>query len=140
MFARQIGKTMEVYVDDMLVMSLKMEEYIHHLREMLEIFRGYRMKLNPKKCSFAVSTGKFLGYIINHRDIEAKPAKIKALLDIRSPQVTKEVQSSNGRIAVLGRFVARATDKSHSFFQALKKGKNFAWDEKCKAAFLKLKE
>ena len=58
MFARQIGKTMEVYVDDMLVKSLKMEDHIHHLREMFKILRKYKMKLNLNKCLYSCECGQ----------------------------------------------------------------------------------
>ncbi|KAL5548397.1 hypothetical protein UlMin_003628 [Ulmus minor] len=63
MFKDQIGKTMEVYVDDMLVKSLKTEEHIQNLKETFEILRRYKIKLNPSKCAFGVSSGKFLGFM-----------------------------------------------------------------------------
>ncbi|KAL5572616.1 hypothetical protein UlMin_022213 [Ulmus minor] len=85
MFKDQIGKTMEVYVDDMLVKSLKTEEHIQNLKETFEILRRYKMKLNPSKCAFGVSSGKFLGFMVNHRGIEANPTKIQALLDMEPP-------------------------------------------------------
>ena len=95
------------------------------------------MKLNPSKCAFGVSTGKFLGFIINNRGIEANPDKIKALLDMPSPSSIKEVQLLTGRIAALSRFVSRASDKCQPFFQVLKKA--FQWDTKCEEAFSALK-
>ena len=95
------------------------------------------MKLNPAKCAFGVSTGKFLGFIVNHRGIEANLDKIKALLDMPSPSGIKEVQRLIGRIAALSRFVSRVSDKCQSFFQVLKKA--FQWDEKCEEAFTALK-
>ncbi|KAL5571888.1 hypothetical protein UlMin_021485 [Ulmus minor] len=119
MFKDQIGKTMEVYVDDMLVKSLKTEEHIQNLRETFEILRRYKMKLNPSKCAFGVSSGKFLGFMVNHRGIEANPAKIQALLDMEPPRKIKEVQRLTGRIAALNRFISRATDHCKPFFQAL---------------------
>ena len=95
------------------------------------------MKLNPAKCAFKVSVGKFLGFIVNHRGIEANPDKIKAVLDMPSPSGIKEVQRLTGRIAALSRFVSRASDKCHPFFQVLKKA--FQWDAKCEEAFIALK-
>ena len=74
---------MEVYVDDMLVKSLKMEEHIQNLKETFEILRRYKMKLNPSKCAFGVSSGKFLGFMVNHSGIEANPAKIQTLFDMQ---------------------------------------------------------
>ena len=84
-----------------------------------------------------MSAGKFLGFIVNHRGIEANPDKIKALLDMPSPSGIKEVQRLTGRIAALSRFVSRASDKCQPFFQVLKKA--FQWDEKCEEAFVALK-
>ena len=79
------------------------------------------MKLNPAKCAFGVSAGKFLGFIVNYTGIEANPYKIKAVLDMPSPSGIKEVQRLTGRIAALSRFVSKASDKCQPFFQILKK-------------------
>ncbi|XP_074336645.1 uncharacterized protein LOC141673809 [Apium graveolens] len=89
MFKNQIGRTMEVYMDDMLVKSKVANDHIKNLMEMFNILRRFRMKLNPQKCMFGVESGKFLGFIVNHRGIEANPAKIKALLDMKSPTNVK---------------------------------------------------
>ena len=137
MFQKQIGTTMEVYIDDMLVKSTVAGLHIAHLSETFQILRDYNMKLNPAKCAFGVSAGKFLGFIVNHRGIEANPEKIKALIDMPSPSGIKEVQRLTGRIAALSRFVSRASDKCQPFFQVLKKA--FQWDEKCEEAFTALK-
>ena len=92
MFQKQIGTTMEVYIDDMLVKSTTAELHIAHLSEVFQIMREYNMKLNPTKCSFGVSAGKFLGFIVNNRGIKANPDKIKAVLDMPPPSGIKEVQ------------------------------------------------
>ena len=137
MFQKQIGTTMEVYIDDMLVKSTTAELHITHLFEAFQILRKYNMKLNPAKCAFGVSVGKFLGFIFNNRGIEANPDKIKAVLNMPSPSSIKEVQRLTGRIAALSRFMSRASDKCQPFFQVLKK--TFQWDTKCKEAFSALK-
>ncbi|KAL5546552.1 hypothetical protein UlMin_006239 [Ulmus minor] len=108
---------MEVYVDDMLVKFLKADEHINNLRESFEVLREYKMKLNPAKCAFGVTSGKFLGFMVNHRGIKANPIKIQALLDMESPRKVKEVQSLTGRVATLNIFISRATDKCQPFFQ-----------------------
>ena len=84
------------------------------------------MKLNPTKCAFGVSAGKFLGFIVNRRRIEANPDKIKAMLDMQPPSNTKEIQRLTGRIAALSLFVSRSNDKCQPIFQVLKKA--FHWD------------
>ena len=137
MFQKQIGATMEVYIDDMLVKSTAADLHIAHLSEAFQILRNYNMKLNPAKCAFGVSAVKFLGFIVNHSGIEANPDKIKAVLDMPSPSGIKEVQLLTGRIAALSRFVSRASDKRQPFFQVLKK--SFQWDTKCEKAFSTLK-
>ena len=95
------------------------------------------MKLNPSKCAFGVSSGKFLGFIVSHRGIETNPKKVRAILEMCSPRTTKEVQSFTGRVAALNRIVSKATDKCLPFFKTLKKA--FAWTEECETAFQELK-
>ena len=120
MFQKQIGTTMEVYIDDMLVKSTTTELHVAHMSEAFQILRNYNMKLNPAKCAFGVSARKFLGFIVNHRGIGANPNKIKVVLDMPSPSGIKEVQRLTGRIAALSRLVSRASDKCQPFFQVLK--------------------
>ncbi|XP_048605636.1 uncharacterized protein LOC125583114 [Brassica napus] len=83
------------------------------------------MKLNPAKCSFGVSSGKFLGYIVIHRGIEANPKQIRAIHSIPSRKNVKEVQKLTGRMAAVSRFISRLSDKSHAFFGTLKNLKDF---------------
>ena len=128
---------MEVYIDYMLVKLVKVELHVDHLVESFQVLKDYKMKLNPTMCAFGVSTGKFFGFIVNSRGIEANPDKIKAMLDMRPPLNTKEVQCLTGRIAALSRFVSRSSDKCHPFFHVLKKA--FHWDAHCEEAFTALK-
>ena len=136
MLQKQIGASMEVYIDDMLVKSTMAELHIAHLSEAFQILREYNMKLNTAKCAFGVSAGKFLG-IVNNRGIEANPDKIKVVLDMPPPSNIKEVQCLTGRIVALSRFVSKASDKCQPFFQVLKKA--FQWDTHCEEAFSALK-
>ena len=122
MFQKQIGTFMEVYIDDMLVKSIKAEHHITHLAKAFQVLKSYNMKLNPAKCAFGVSAGKFLGFIVNNRGIKVKPDKIKVMLDTLPPSNIKDIQRLAGRIATLSRFVSRASDKCRPFFQVLKKG------------------
>ncbi|XP_074288482.1 uncharacterized protein LOC141613637 [Silene latifolia] len=96
MFKEKIGRTMEVYIDDMVVKSEKAEQYMSHLENTFSILRKYHMKLNPLKCTFGVSSGKFLGYLVTQRGIEAITEQIKAVLQLESPQKPKDVQSLTG--------------------------------------------
>jgi len=96
------------------------------------------MKLNPTKCAFGVSSGKFLGYLVSQRGIEANPEKVRAVLKMQPPRTMKQLQQLIGRIAALNRFISRSTDKCLPFFKILKKA--FVWDSKCEEDFGKLKE
>ena len=138
-FKEQIGRTMEVYVDDMLVKAPKRGDHLKNLTEAFSLLRQYRMKLNPSKCTFGVSSGRFLGYLVTQRGIEAHPRQIKAILEMKSPSTVKEIQSLTGRAAALNRFLSKSTDKCRPFFKALKKGQKDKWDEECEVAFQSLK-
>ena len=116
MFHKRIGTSMEVYKDDMLVKLVKARLHVNHLAEAFHVLKDYKMKLNPIKCAFGVSAGKFLGFIVNNHEIEANPHKIRAVLDMRLPSNTKEVQRLTERIAALSRFVSRFNDKCQPFF------------------------
>ena len=95
------------------------------------------MKLNPAKCAFGVSSGKFLGHLINRRGIEANPKKIRAVINVQSPRTTKKVQRLTERVAALNRFISRATDRCLLFFKILRKA--FEWSEECEKVFQELK-
>ena len=136
-FRPQIGRNVEVYVDDMLVKSQDKEIHLDDLQETFDTLRQYNMKLNPNKCAFGVSSGKFLGFMVSHREIEANPNKIQAILDMKPPQNIKEVQSLTGRVVALNRFISKAIDKCLPFFRILRKA--FEWTNDCQRAFKDLK-
>ena len=120
MFNKQIGKNMEVYMDDMLVKSKEELAHLDDLRETFTTLKQYQMKLNPSKCVFGVVSGKFLGFMVSQRGIEANPEKVQAIINMVSPKTIKEVQKLTGRIAAINRFVSRAMDKCLLFFKTLK--------------------
>jgi len=117
---------MEVYVDDMIVKSKSDIDHNHDLRRTFDILQAFNMKFNPKKCMFGVQSGKFIGFMISSRRIEANPEKIRAILDIKLLQNVKQVQCLTGYIAALGQFMSLSADKCQSFFRILQKHANFA--------------
>ena len=133
MFNQQIGRNMEVYVDDMLVKSKEEFAHLDDLKETFATLKTHQMRLNPSKCVFGVVSGKFLGFMVSQRGIEANPEKVRAIIDMTSPRTIKEVQKLTGRIAALNRFVSRATDKCLPFFKTLKQA--FAETDECEDAF-----
>ena len=108
MFSKQIGRNIEVYVDDIFVKSKEEENHLDDFKETFNTLRKYSMKLNPAKCAFGVSSGKFLSFMVSQRGIEANPEKVRAILEMSSPKMIKEVQSLTGRVAALNRFISKA--------------------------------
>ncbi|KAL2240906.1 UNVERIFIED_CONTAM: Retrovirus-related Pol polyprotein from transposon [Sesamum indicum] len=94
MFSELIRRTMEVYVDDMLVKSKRSDNHLEHLKQAFTIMMSYGMKLNPNKCTFRVSGGTFLGYMVSERRIEPNPEKIEAIMGLRSQATIKEDNKS----------------------------------------------
>ena len=131
---------MEVYIDDMLVKYLEAQDHLNHLRQTFEVLEKYNMKLNPTKCSFGVSSGKFLGYVITQRGIEANPDQIRSIQNLQPPRSIRDVQRLNGRIAALSRFISKSSDRCRVFFSKIRKTKEFEWTEECQKALEELKE
>ncbi|GJR10589.1 reverse transcriptase domain-containing protein [Tanacetum coccineum] len=78
------------------------------------------MRLNPKKCSFGVEEGPFLGHLITKQGIKSNPSKVKAVTDLDQPRTLKDIQSLNGKLAVLSRFLSKGAERSLAFFKVLK--------------------
>ncbi|XP_056691889.1 uncharacterized protein [Spinacia oleracea] len=138
--SKQLGRNIEAYIDDMIVKSKKRAAHMADLRETFETIRTYNMRLNPKKCVFRVTSGKFLGFLIDERGIEANPDKIQEVIDMSSPKTVKEVQRLTGCLAALGRFLSRAGDKCQYFFKRIKNKSKFEWSDEAEATFLKFKD
>jgi len=103
----QIGRNVEAYIDDIIVKSKLKGDLITNLKETFDNLRKNKMMLNPDKCTFGVSLGKLLGYLVSQRGIEANPKKVKAIEDMQSPRNHKEVQKLAGMMATLSRFVSK---------------------------------
>ena len=85
MFAPFIGRSIEVYMDDIRVNSRRTHDHVKDLEDCFDTLRRYRMKLNPAKYAFSVESGKFLGFMVNHHGIEINPVKAQAVVDLQSP-------------------------------------------------------
>ncbi|XP_077248387.1 uncharacterized protein LOC143888001 [Tasmannia lanceolata] len=106
----------------------------------LVVLKKHSMKLNPTKCTFGVSSGKILGFMVSQRGIEANPEKIKAVMELTAPKTIREVQRLTGMIAALGRFISKSTERCLPFFSAVKGLKTAPWTEECQTAFEELKK
>ena len=140
MFESQMGKNIEVYIDDMVVKSKIVSKHIGDLTNIFEILRGHKLRLNASKCSFGVDSGKFLGYMVTHQGIEVNPDQIKAINSLQPPRNPKEVQKLTGITAALNRFIFRLADRYKPFFLLMNKWKGFEWTEECAQAIQQLKE
>ncbi|GKV26048.1 hypothetical protein SLEP1_g35410 [Rubroshorea leprosula] len=147
-FRAQIGRNLEVYIDDIVVKSLKAENHLTDLEETFNNLRKNRMRLNPAKCIFGVESGKFLDFMVSRRGIEVNPEKIKEVAEMEPPKSVKDVQRLTGRVAALHRFISKSADKCLPFFKIMRlaaqkdesgKQKKFTWNSECQDAFDELK-
>ncbi|GJR41633.1 reverse transcriptase domain-containing protein [Tanacetum coccineum] len=142
-FDSQVGRNMEVYVDDLVIKSHTEAEMIRDINETFRTLRRINMKLNPKKCTFGAREGMFLGYMISPEGIKPCPDKTEVVLQLPSPRTIKEVQSLNGKLASLNRFLSKSAEKSLPLFKTLKKcikKSDFHWTPEAEQAFKQLKQ
>ncbi|GKE08950.1 reverse transcriptase domain-containing protein [Tanacetum coccineum] len=142
-FDSQVGRNMEVYVDDLVIKSHTEAEMLRDVGETFRTLRKINMKLNPKKCTFGAVEGMFLGYTITPEGIKPCPDKTEAVLQLPSPRTIKEVQSLNGKLASLNRFLSKSAEKSLPLFKTLKrciKKSDFRWTLEAEQAFKQLKQ
>ncbi|RVX19371.1 Retrovirus-related Pol polyprotein from transposon 297 [Vitis vinifera] len=97
------------------------------------------MKLNPVKCAFGVSSGKFLGFMVTQRGIEINPDQVKAVANMLAPTNKKQLQRLTGKLVALGRFITRFTDNMKPFFLALRDVSKSGWTQSCQNAFEEIK-
>ena len=140
MFKPQLGKNIEIYIDDMVIKSKLESEQINDLGNIFEILKRHKLRLNASKCSFGVKSKKFLGYMVTHCGIEVNPNQIKAINNLHPPRNPKNVQKITRMIAALNRFNSRSADRCRPFFQLLNKWKGFEWTKECVLTFQQLKE
>ncbi|GJR16219.1 reverse transcriptase domain-containing protein [Tanacetum coccineum] len=102
-FKKQIGRNIEVYVDDLVIKSHTERETLGDVEETFHNLRRINMKLNPKKCTFSAEERAFLGHVVIMQGIKACPQKAEAVMKLQSPQTLKEAQRLNGKLASLNR-------------------------------------
>ncbi|GJU21833.1 reverse transcriptase domain-containing protein [Tanacetum coccineum] len=117
---KKIWVNLEAYVDDMVIKSRTEQDIIKDVEQTFSTLRKINMKLNPKKCSFGMKEGKFLGYIVTSKGIRANPGKIKAVMDMPSPKSLKQMQSLSGKLVALNRFLSKSAKRSLPFLDTLK--------------------
>nr|XP_029147022.1 uncharacterized protein LOC114924956 [Arachis hypogaea] len=139
-FSELLGKTVEVYVDDILAKTARPDDLLSDLNDVFSSLRQHGMRLNPLKCAFAMEAGKFLGFMITQRGVEANPEKCQAVLQMKSPGCIKDVQRLAGRLTALSRFLGASAAKAIPFFNLIRKGMTFEWTPACEEAFNHFKQ
>ncbi|GKA54938.1 reverse transcriptase domain-containing protein [Tanacetum coccineum] len=142
-FQKQIGQNLEVYLDDLIIKSRTEQEVIRDIEEMFKTIREINMKLNPKKCTFGMREGTFLGYKVITDGLKVCSNKVEAILSLPSLMFLKDVQILNGKLGSLNRFLSKSAEKSLPFFKTLSKctkKSNFQWTTKAKMTFKQMKK
>src|SRR3954469_1069167 len=136
----QIGRNIEVYVDDIVVKSAGGDNLLADLAETFQSLRSYSIRLNPEKCVFGVRAGNLLGFMVPERGIEANPEKIAAIQNMKPPKQLRDVQKLTGCLVALSRFISMLGEKALPLYQLMKKSPIFVWTEEAQMAFEELKK
>jgi hypothetical protein len=125
-FGGHIGRTVEAYVDDIVVKTRKADDLVNDMCITFDCLRANGVKLNPEKCIFGVPLGMLLGYIVSQWGIEPNPKKVAALDQMGPIRDLKGVQKVLGCLAALSRFISRLGEKGLLLYQLLKKYERFS--------------
>jgi hypothetical protein len=132
---------MEVYIDDLVVKLVGFEEHMTHLKLSLERMKKYGLRMNPLKCTFRVTSGRFLGFIVHEHGIQIDPNKIESMGKIGEPVWKKDVQKLLGKINYLRHFISNLTGRVESLLPLVQlKHEEFIWGAEQLEAFEKIKE
>ena len=135
-----LHNTIECYVDDLVVKTKKRENHLNDLRKVFDRLQKYQLKMNPLKCAFGVTSGKFLGFVVRYRGIEIDPTKIKAIMEMPPPRNLRDLRGLQGRLAYIRRFISNLFGRCQPFTRLMKKDVPFVWDQACQNAFEEIKQ
>ncbi|KAG9450353.1 hypothetical protein H6P81_010318 [Aristolochia fimbriata] len=139
-FDHFLHKFVECYVDDVVVKTKSRGDHLRDLRAVFERLRRHQLKMNPLKCAFGVSSGKFLGFVVRHRGIEIDQTKIDAIQQMPEPTTLSKLKSLQGHLAYIRRFISNLAGRCQPFSHLMKKDTPFEWDESCRRAFQNIKD
>ena len=120
-FHDMMHQELEDYVDDIVVKSKKRGEHFYVLRKVFERCRAFKLRMNPFKCAFGVSSGKFLGFLVHNRGIDIDPAKAITIATMRPPTTMKELKSFLGKVSYIRRFILGLASITPTFTKLLRK-------------------
>jgi ribonuclease HI len=138
-FGEHIGRTVEAYVDDIVVKTRKASDLLSDLETTFECLKAKGIKLNLEKCVFRVPRGMLLGVIVSERGIEANPEKIAAITNMGPIKDLKGVQRVMGCLAALSRFISRLSERGLPLYRLLRKTERFTWNPEAEEALGNLK-
>uniref|UniRef100_A0A2N9IE29 Integrase catalytic domain-containing protein n=1 Tax=Fagus sylvatica TaxID=28930 RepID=A0A2N9IE29_FAGSY len=137
MFHDMMHREIEDYIDDIVVKSKMRKDHFGILKKVFERCQLYKLKMNPLKCAFGVSAGKFLGFLVHQRGIDVDPARASAIATMKPPTTHKELKSFLGKLSYIRRFIHGLAAVTSTFTPLLKKGAPFHWSTECQEAFEK---
>ena len=140
LFHDMMHKDVEVYVEDMIVKSRDRADHLAALQRLFERIRRFRLRLNPKKCTFGVTSKKLLEHIVSEWGIEVDPEKIRAILDMPALRIEREIRGFLGKLQYISRFIAKPIDICEPIFHLLRKNQPTVWNDDFQRAFEKIKE
>jgi hypothetical protein len=124
-----LGVLMEVYINDIVVKFVGFKEHMTDLKLALERMKKYGLRMNPLKCAFRVTSGRFLGFVVHECGIQIDPKKIESIDKIGEPVCKKDVQKMLGKINYLRHFISNLAGRAESLLPLvrLKHEEEFAW-------------
>jgi hypothetical protein len=138
-FGEHIGRTVEAYVDDIVVKTRKASDLLTDLETTFKCLKAKGVKLNPEKCVFGVPRGMLLGFIVSEQGIEANPKKIVAITNMGPIKDLKGVQRIMGCLAALSRFISHLGERGLPLYCLLRKTERFTWTPEAEEALENLK-
>ena len=107
------------------------ENHTTNLKKLFERIKEYRLRLNPQKCTFGVTTGKLLGFLVSDKGIEVDLSKIKAILEMPPPKIEKEIKGFLGRLQYISQLITKLTSTCEPIFKLLRKNEPHTWNDEC---------
>ena len=128
-FHDMMHRELEDYVDDIVMKLKKRKEHVQVLRRVFESCRAFKLRMNPLKCAYEVSLGKFLGFLVHSRGIDVNSVKAMTIATMKPSTTVKELKSFLGKVSYIRRFIPSLVLITSAFAKLIKKGPSFEWGE-----------
>ena len=128
-FHDMMHRELKDYVDDIVLKLKKRKEHVQVLRRVFERCRAFKLRMNPLKCAYEVSSGKFLGFLVHSRGIDVNLVKTTTIATMKPSTTVKELKSFLGKVSYIRRFIPSLVLITSAFTKLLKKGQSFEWGE-----------